>query len=321
MNTVSFTPNNHGNKGNPHSQYRNNLTLESNVATTGANWLKVFEILIAHPEAKVANTVERMMFGFQVIDNNSDVEKSMFEFNGFVGIDYQNNMRPWGEKRAIYRQFASPNYVKLNMHIFYKDMGNGSYLVKAYLFAPWDHKRFAIIEPRVNIPNDRLSGTTTNVVTMKTPQFMKTQELFSAVEKGMFIDDAQLAAETTGFTDYLLPSQHDLSYSTVVKATAGGSFDIVLKRSGALVSFTIAGQSTSTIPSGTIMAMLPAGYRPSNNVFIAAYRFDNNGMISPITLYKDGTLKMATDNFPASRILSGSTAYGTDDLYPDEINI
>ncbi|MCT8386064.1 hypothetical protein [Leuconostoc mesenteroides] len=313
---VKLTSENHGAFSNPHPQYENVTVYQSQTdnSANGDPWIKFLDINLAQPDLHLYGTIQRIFFGFTLIDNASDNEFSTFDFSGQVAIDYNGNIQMSGTKDYRNKKFASTNFSKISCRLFYLKKSDNSYNLKGYLYAPWKYKRLAIINPWINIPQDRLSSSRTNILTAKVAQFMKTKAIFSTIKTEKYISDDDLNTLVTGYSSYSFPLKREVSYTKIVNFDSG--IQVILGRQGLEVTINVRGGSAN-IGSDNVLGTLPAGYRPVSGAGIATFRYDGDGTISPITITPNGVMTLVSA-IPKDKIIFGTGSYVTNDSFPEE---
>lgn len=303
---------NHGANGNPHPQYQSSRVYQSSIDMTsnGDGWLKIFEINFASPDFHISETIQRMAFGFIVIDNASDNEYSIFEFNGYISvIGTDGRLKVSGTKDFKNRQYGSGNLNNINVYIYSLKNSDGSYNVKAYLYAPWKHKRLAIINPWSNIPQDRMAFTRTNVLSSKVAQFIKNDAIFSQYSNVVNISDTAKQSDINGYSQYIFSVKGEVTYSQPLTLSSG--LTCTLGRIGLNVSLNINGGTVSS--STTNLGTLPSGYRPVGGSSLIA--FSDDGTLFPLNISSSGVLT-ATKALNGGTSLKGTSNYVTNDAIP-----
>lgn len=313
---VKLTSENHGAFSNPHPQYENVTVYQSQIdnSVNGDPWIKILDINLADPDLHLHGTIQRIVFGFTLVDNASDNEFSTFNFLGQAAVNYNGDIQLSGTKDYSNKKYGSTNFSKASMRFFYLKKSDNSYNLKGYLYAPWQYKRLAIINPWINIPQDRLSSSRTNILTSKVAQFMKTKAIFSTIKTEKYISDDDLNTLVTGYSSYSFPLKREVSYTKIVNFDSG--IQVILGRQGLEVTINVRG-SYSNVGSDNVLGTLPAGYRPVTGAGIATFRYDGNGTISPITITPNGVMTFVIP-VPKDKIIFGTGSYVTNDSFPEE---
>lgn len=313
---VKLTSENHGAFSNPHPQYENVTVYQSQIdnSVNGDPWIKILDINLADPDLHLHGTIQRIVFGFTLVDNASDNEFSTFNFLGQAAVNYNGDIQLSGTKDYSNKKYGSTNFSKASMRFFYIKKSDNSYNLKGYLYAPWKYKRLAIINPWVNIPQDRLSLSQTNILTAKVAQFMKTKSIFSTIKAEKYISDDELNTILTGYSSYSFSFKREQTYTNVTNYASG--LQVTVGRQGQVVSINIRGTS-SNVGSDNVLGTLPAGYRPVSGAGIATFRYDGNGTISPITITPNGVMTFVS-SITQGKIIFGTGSYVTNDSFPEE---